>query len=55
MRANFVYEHVNKETGEIEVVFLKTDENKVEIFTKNVNQEIMEKHTDYLGKKENLN
>ena len=55
VRANFVYEHVNKETGEIEVVFIKTDENKADIFTKNVNKEIMEKHTNYLDKKKNLN
>ena len=54
VRANFVYEHVNEETGEIEVVFVRTEENKADIFTKNVSKELMDKHTEYLGRKEDM-
>ena len=54
VRANFVYEHVNEETGEIEVLFVKSEDNKSDIFTKNVAKELMDKHTDYLGKEKDL-
>ena len=54
VRANFVYEHVNEETGEIEVVCVNTEENKADIFTKNVSKELMDKHTEYLGRKEDI-
>ena len=55
VRANFVYEHVNEDTGEIELVFVKTEDNRADIYTKNVSGELMENHTEYLGKKEDLN
>ena len=54
VRANFVYEHVNEDTGKIELVFVKTEDNRDDIYTKNVSGEIMENHTEYLGKKEEL-
>ena len=54
VRANFVYEHVNEETGEIEVLFVKSEDNKSDIFTKNVAKELMDKHTDYLGEEKDL-
>ena len=55
VRENFVYEHVNEDTGEIELVFVKSENNKADIYTKNVSGEIMDNHTEYLGKKEELN
>ena len=45
-----MYEHVNEETGEIEVVFVKSEDNRSDIFTKNVAKELMNNHTHYLGK-----
>ena len=54
VRANFVYEHVNEDTGEIELVFVKSEENRSDVFTKNVSGEVMEDHTEYLGKEEDL-
>ena len=35
-------------------MFLKTDKNKADIFTKNIPGEIIHRHTEYLGKKEDL-
>ena len=54
VRANFVYEHVNEETGEIEVLFVRSEDNKSDIFTKNLAKELMDKHTDYLGEEKDL-
>ena len=54
VRASFVYEHVNEETGEIEVLFVKSEDNKSDIFTKNVAKELMDKHIDYLVKEKDL-
>ena len=47
VRANFIYEHVDGETRICEVVFVRSEENKSDIFTKNVSAEIMKKHTEY--------
>ena len=55
VRANFVYEHVNEETGEIEVVFVRSEDNRSDIFTKNVAKDLMNDHTHYLGKEEEMN
>ena len=41
---------MNEEIGEIEVAFVKIEENDADIFTKNVSKELIEKHTKYLGK-----
>ena len=49
-----MYECVNEDTGKIELVFVKTEENRVDIYTKNFSGKIMENHTEYLGKKEEL-
>ena len=53
IRENFVYKHVNEDTG-IELVFVKIEDDKADIYTKNVSGEIMENHTEHLGKKEDL-
>ena len=49
-----MYEHVNEETGEIEVEFVRTEENNADIFTKNVSKEIMEQYTPYLGREKDI-
>ena len=35
IRAHFVHEHVDEETGQMEIVFVRSEENKSDIFTKN--------------------
>ena len=37
-----------------EVVFVRSEENKSDIFTKNVSAEIMKKHTEYVGTEEDI-
>ena len=54
VRANFVYKHVNEDNGQIEVVFVKTEDNNADIFTKNISKEKEEHHTEYLGKEEDI-
>lgn len=49
-----MYEHVNEDPREIEVEFVKTNENDADIFTKNVPKEIMERQTGYLGKEKDI-
>ena len=50
IRAHFVHEHVDEETGQMEIVFVRSEENKSDIFTKNVPRETMRKQTEnYLG------
>ena len=49
-RYHYVREFI--EEGFIKIIFVKTDENKSDIFTKNVNQQIYEKHVeDYIMSK----
>ena len=43
IRYHFVREHV--ENGVIQIIFVRTDENTADIFTKNVKSELHEKHT----------
>ena len=52
--ANFIYENVDEETGICEVVFVRSEENKSDIFTKNVSTEIMKRHTEYVGTEEDI-
>ena len=54
VRANFIYEHVDEETGICEVVFVRSEENKSDIFTKNVTAEIMKKHIEYVGTEKDI-
>ena len=49
-----MYEHVNENNGQIEVMFVKIEDNNADIFTKNVSKEKEEYHTDYLGKEEDI-
>lgn len=50
VRANFVHEHVDEETGQMVIVFVKSEENKSDPMTKNVPRNIMKQHTEqYLG------
>ena len=54
VRTSFIYEHVN-ETGTCEVVFVRSEDNFSDIFTKNVSCDINKKLTPYLGIKEDIN
>ena len=55
VRANFVHENVNEETGQLEIVFVRSEDNKADINTKNVPYDIMDRHTsDFLVEKENV-
>ena len=54
VRANFIYEHVDEETRICEVVFVRSEENKSDIFTKNMSAEILKKHTEYVGTEEDV-
>ena len=50
MRANFVHQHIDEETGQMVIVFVKSEENKSNPMTKNVPRNIMKQHTEqYLG------
>ena len=51
VRYNFVREFVEDEF--IKIIFVKSEENHADIFTKNVNREIFEKHVEnFVGKDE---
>ena len=50
VRANFVHEHVDEETGQMIIVFVRSEDNKSDPMTKNVPKNIMLEHTGkYLG------
>ena len=53
VRTSFIYEHVN-ETGTCEVVFVRSEDNLSDIFTKNVSCDINMKLTPYMGVKEDI-
>ena len=51
VRYNFVREFV--EEGFIKIIFVKSEENHADIFTKNANREVFEKHVEnFVGKDE---
>ena len=55
IKAHFVHEHVNEETGQMEIVFVRSEENKSDIFTKNVPRETMKKQSEeYLGEEDEI-
>ena len=46
---------MNEETGQVEIKFVKSEENKADIFTKNVSKDIMDRHTkEFLVEKEEV-
>jgi hypothetical protein len=54
MRYHFVQEHIVDEF--IKVVFVKSDENNADLFTKNVSKDAYTKHVfNFLGKMEDSN
>ena len=55
VRANFVHEHVDEETGQMIIVFVRSEDNKSDPMTKNVPKNVMQDHTgEYLGNAEEI-
>ena len=47
---------MNEETGQVEIKFVKSEDNQADIFTKNVSKDIMHRHTkEFLVEKEEVN
>ena len=55
VRANFAHEFIDEKNGECICEFVKSEDNKADVFTKNVNKETMDKHTNFLGKEDEIN
>ena len=44
VKACFVHEHVDEDTGEMKIVFVRSEDNSSDPMTKNTHRAIMEKH-----------
>ena len=55
IKIHFVNENVDEEIGQMKIVLVKYEDNKSDVFTKNVAGDTMKNHTeDYLGEKEEI-